>query len=61
MSKLVKIKSIRFTGIQVKSLDKLEEYGVNVSQFIRQATKEKIEREWKQIKIKHESKDVCPF
>lgn len=35
-------KQIGFTEMQRKSLEKLEGYGVNVNQFIRQAIKEKI-------------------
>ena len=47
-------KQIGFTEMQRKSLEKLEGYGVNVSQFIRQAVKEKIKRDWKQIKEEKE-------
>ena len=43
---------IMISKIQTESLEKLRGYNVNVSQFIRQAIKEKINREWKQIKIK---------
>lgn len=39
---------------QAESLKKLKEYDVNVSQFIRQAIKEKLQRDWKSIKEKHE-------
>lgn len=54
MKELVIIKSIRFTGTQAKSLATLQTYDVNVSQFIRQAVKEKIQREWRGIKEKKE-------
>ena len=47
-------KQIGFTETQRKSLQKLENYGVNVNQFIRQAVKEKITRDWKQIKEEKE-------
>ena len=47
-------KQIGFTETQRKSLQKLENYGVNVNQFIRQAVKEKINRDWKQIKEEKE-------
>ena len=47
-------KQIGFTEMQRKSLEKLEGYGVNVNQFIRQAVKEKITRDWKQIKEEKE-------
>ncbi len=45
---------IMITEIQSQSLKKLKEYDVNVSQFIRQAIKEKLQRDWKSIKEKHE-------
>ena len=41
---------IMITEIQANSLNKLKDYNVNVSQFIRQAIKEKIKRDWKTIK-----------
>lgn len=46
--------------IQAKSLKKLKEYDVNVSQFIRQAIKEKLKRDWPEIKEKHK-KIKMPF
>lgn len=54
MKQLTVIKSIRFSGKQAESLAILEKYDVNVSQFIRQAIKEKLQREWKIIKEKKE-------
>ncbi len=42
--------------IQEQTLKKMESYGVNISQFIRLAIKEKIDREWKDIKELHEKK-----
>jgi hypothetical protein len=52
-------KVISFTEQQKKSLKKLEQYDVNVNEFIRIAVREKLSREWKGIK---ESKDnKCPF
>lgn len=45
---------------QKESLEILKSYNVNTSQFIRQAIKEKIKREWKQIKESKES-SYCPF
>lgn len=54
MKDLTVIKTIRFTGTQAKSLKTLEEYGVNVSQFIRLAIKEKISKDWKSIKEEKE-------
>ena len=46
--------------VQVNSLKKLKQYDVNVSQFIRQAIKEKIQKDWKNIKEKKERINV-PF
>lgn len=60
MKQLIIIKSIRFTGKQAESLQKLANYDVNVSNFIRQAIKEKLSKDWKQIKEKKE-KVICPF
>ena len=53
-------KQIGFTETQRKSLQKLENYGVNVNQFIRAAIAEKILRDWKQIKEEKE-KIKLPF
>ena len=50
MTKYTVIHTIRFTDKQAESLQKLKDYNVNVSQFIRQAIAEKIKRDWKQIK-----------
>lgn len=60
MKQLTKSKTIRFSEQQMKSLSILESYGINVNQFIRQATKEKLHREWKSIKEKKE-KIKMPF
>lgn len=43
-------KVIGFTKTQQKTLETLQAHGVNVNQFIREAIKEKIKREWKTIK-----------
>ena len=50
MNKYTVIHTIRFSKQQSESLQKLKEYDVNVSQFIRLAISEKIKRDWKQIK-----------
>lgn len=39
---------------EAESLQKLKDYDVNVSKFIRIAISEKIKREWKSIKEKKE-------
>lgn len=54
MNKLSVIQTIRFTEKQAESLQKLKDYDVNVSQFIRLAISEKIKRDWKLIKEKKE-------
>ena len=60
MKQLTKAKTIRFTESQVNSLSILEDYGVNVNHFIRIAIKEKLDRDWKQIKERKE-KIKMPF
>lgn len=60
MKQLNKSKTIKFTEIQMNSLNVLESYGVNVSQFIRLAVKEKLQRDWKTIK-EPKIKNKCPF
>ena len=57
---LTKSKTIRFSEVQMNSLNILETYGVNVNQFIRLAVKEKLKKDWKTIKEKKE-KIICPF
>ena len=54
MNKYIVIQTIRFSEKQAESLQKLKDYDVNVSQFIRLAIAEKIKRDWKQIKEKKE-------
>ena len=54
MNKYTVIHTIRFSEKQAESLQKLKDYEVNVSQFIRLAIAEKIKRDWKQIKEKKE-------
>jgi hypothetical protein len=60
MRQLTKSKSIKFSETQINSLNVLESYGVNVSQFIRLAVKEKLQRDWKTIK-ESKIKNDCPF
>ena len=54
MAKLTNNYTIRFSDEQINSLNKLKDYDVNISQFIRIAISEKIKRDWKQIKEKKE-------
>ena len=54
MAKLTNNYTIRFSDEQINSLNKLKDYDVNVSQFIRLAISDKIKRDWKEIKEKKE-------
>ena len=54
MKQLTEIYTIRFSAQQAESLEKLKEYDVNISRFIRIAIAEKIKRDWKQIKQQKE-------
>ena len=54
MEKLTVRQVIIISEKQAESLSILKQYDVNVSQFIRQAIKEKLQREWKTIKEKKE-------
>jgi len=60
MKQLTKSKTIRFTDTQMNSLNILQNYGVNINQFIRLAIKEKLQKDWKEIKEKKE-KIKYPF
>jgi hypothetical protein len=42
-------KETLYTEQQRKTLKKLESLGVNLSQFIRAAVKEKMQRDWRQL------------
>ena len=53
-------KVIGFTDSQKKAFETLESYGVNVNHFIRIAIKEKLARDWKQIK-QPKVISKCPF
>ena len=54
MNKYTVIHTIRLSKQQSESLQKLKDYDVNISQFIRLSISEKIKRDWKQIKEKKE-------
>lgn len=58
--KYSKVKVIKITEIQHQTLKKLDSYGVNVAQFIRDAISEKIQREYKDL-IPKVKKEYCPF
>jgi post-segregation antitoxin (ccd killing protein) len=50
----------KISKTQKQTLDKLKGYNVNVSQFVRNAIKEKIERDYDDLKEKSK-KEYCPF
>ena len=53
-------RTFKFSKQQIKAFEKLEEYNLNVSQFVRLAIAEKIKRDWKAIKDDKE-KIIIPF
>ena len=61
MVKYTEKQTIRLSKIQKQSLDILESKGVNISQFIRLAIKEKINRDWQKIKEPKIKRSDCPF
>ena len=60
MRKHTKTKTLRISETQHNTLVKMKSYNVDVSEFIRQAIKDKINREYKDLKPKPE-KEHCPF
>jgi len=60
MKKYNKIKVLRISEKQHQTLLKMKSYNVDVSQFIREAIKEKIQREYSELKPKPD-KIKCPF
>ena len=55
-----KTKVIRISEIQLKTLQKMKFYNVDVGNFIREAIEEKIKREYKELILKPK-KSECPF
>jgi post-segregation antitoxin (ccd killing protein) len=55
-----KIHKVRITEQQAYAFEQLKKYDVNLSQFIRQAIKEKLSKDWKTIK-ENKLKNKCPF
>ena len=54
--------TIRVSEVQDNSLKELKKHSVVISKFIRQAIKEKIQRDWKNIKTEFQkSTEKCPF
>ena len=60
MEKYTKVKVIKITEQQHKTLVKMKSYNIRVADFIREAIKEKINREYKKLTSKHK-KVKCPF
>jgi post-segregation antitoxin (ccd killing protein) len=60
MIKYTKVKVLKITEIQDKTLKKLNAYNINVAQFIRDAISEKIKREHSDL-IPKPKKEYCPF
>jgi post-segregation antitoxin (ccd killing protein) len=58
--KYTKVKTIKLTETQHKTLSKMKEYKIDVSRFIRDAIKEKIKREYQEL-ITKPKKEHCPF
>jgi post-segregation antitoxin (ccd killing protein) len=54
------ILNIRISKEQKQALDKLKEYNVNVAQFVRNAIKEKLQREKAEIITNYKNIE-CPF
>ena len=54
------ILKVRISKEQKETLDKLKEYNVNVAQFVRNAIKEKLQREKAEIITNYKNLQ-CPF
>ena len=54
-----KVKVIKITETQHKTLVKLDSYNINVAKFIRDAISEKIKREY--VELIPKPKNNCPF
>jgi hypothetical protein len=55
-----KPRTIKFSETQDNTLNKLSSYKINVAQFIRDAVKEKIKREYNDL-LPKPKKEYCPF
>ena len=60
MKQYAKTKVIRISEIQLKTLQKMKSYNVDVGNFIREAIQEKIKREYNDLLPKPKKSD-CPF
>ncbi len=60
MKLLTKTKVIRISETQLKTLQKMKSYNIDVGNFIREAISEKIKREHKNL-LPKPKKEYCPF
>ena len=60
MNKYTKIKTLRISETQHNTLVKMKSYKVDVSEFIRQSIKEKINRDNQEL-LPKPKKEYCPF
>ena len=60
MKQYTKTKVIRISETQLKTLQKMKSYNVDVGNFIREAIQEKIKREYQELILKPKKSD-CPF
>lgn len=60
MQKYTKTKVIRISETQLSTLQKMKSYNVNVGKFIRDAIKEKIKKEYKDL-LPKPKKEYTPF
>ena len=60
MIKYTKTKSLKITDIQDSTLKKLDSYGINVAQFMRDAISEKIAKDYQYLVPKQKTVR-CPF
>jgi hypothetical protein len=58
--KYTEVYVLKITKTQKKTLEKLKDRNIKVANFVRQAIKEKINRDAKELKPK-EIKEYCPF
>ena len=60
MQLYTKVKVIRVSESQLKTLQKMKTYNIDVGKFIRDAIAEKIKREYSDL-IPKPKKEFCPF
>ena len=62
MIKYTETQSFKTSKIQKETLLKMRSYNINTSKFIRQAVREKIQRDYSDlIPTKRKKKEYCPF